>query len=126
MLRRVTGELCLPRKTVKMIMQVAHDSPESGHFGTSKTLHHLQRFYWSQKVRDVRRYVYGCDDYQKQKHSNQEPLTAPQVLELPTSRWGSIAMDFIVELAQTKSGFDAIKTYVEGFSNRPQFIPKQR
>ena len=37
-------------------------------------------------------------------------------------RWGSIATDFIVHLPKTKSGHDAITTYVDRFSKRVHSI----
>lgn len=122
-LRLVTGELCVPRKSVRTVLEAAHDSPTSGHFGEAKTLARLSEFFWRKKTRDVFKYIRGCLSCQQARCKNQKPITDPQVLEFPTRRWGSIAMDFIQGLPKTKSGFNTILTFVDRFSKRPHFIP---
>lgn len=123
LLRRSNGQLCVPKSCIQPILQAAHDSPTSGHHALAKTLSRLESFFWPRKLRDVKRYIQGCDDCQRQKPSNQKQLTTPQSLEYPDRRWGSISMDFITDLPRTASGFDAITTYVDRFSKRPHFIP---
>eukprot|EP00171_Calliarthron_tuberculosum_P016938 IDg16938t1 len=117
-----SGAICIPRKSVKSILQIAHDSRISGHFATAKTLSRLEKFHWPRKGKDVQRYIQGCDGCQRHKASNQKPLTVPQILESPSRRWGSISTDFITQLPRTKSGHDSITTYVDRFSKRPHFL----
>ena len=85
-LRLASGELCIPRKYVRKVLELPHDSPSSGHFGLTKTLHRLSDFYWRKKTRDVQKYIKGCLKCQKAKFSNQKPLTDPMILEQPSRR----------------------------------------
>ncbi len=121
-LRLKTGELCIPRKAVRVVLKMAHDSKVSGRFAFAKTLSRLDRFYWPRKITDVKRYIQGCDDCQRHKSSNQKPLTIPQILENLSRRWGSISTDFITQPPRTKMGHDAITTYVDRFSKRPHLV----
>ena len=53
------GKLCVPRRSVSTILQLAHDSKIGGHFKFLKTLSRLTKFHWRHKSRDVRKYVDG-------------------------------------------------------------------
>ena len=44
-------------------------------------------------------------------------------LPIPTTRWHTVTMDFIVQLPRTKNGFDAIFVVVDKLSKRAYFIP---
>ena len=116
------GKLCVPRRSVSSILQMAHDSRISGHFKFLKTLARLEKFHWRHKARDVRKYVEGCMKCQQYKDSNQKKLTDPTSLEIPERRWGSLATDFIVSLPKTKDGYDAITTWVDRLTRRVHFI----
>lgn len=118
-----SGELCIPRSLVKEVLELAHDNRCSGHFGYLKTMARLNNYYWPHKPRDVGNYINGCDSCQRNRSRNQKRFTKPQCLEFPERRWGSVSMDFIVQLPKTKTGFDAVTTYVDRFSKRPHFIP---
>jgi len=43
-------------------------------------------------------------------------------LQIPDSRWGTLSVDFIVELPLS-SGHDAVMTVVDSVSKRAHFIP---
>lgn len=116
-------KLCVPRRSVSCIMQLAHDSKISGHFAFAKTLSRLANYHWRHKTRDVRNYVQGCIMCQQAKDSNKKKLTEPSSLEMPERRWGSLATDFIVHLPKTKDGKDAVTTWVDRLTRRVHFIP---
>ena len=92
------GNLCILRKSMSEVLQLAHDFNISGHFKFAKTLSRLSNFRWRHKSRDVRKYVQGCMKFQQFKDSNQKKSTDPESLELPKRIWGSISTEFIVEL----------------------------
>lgn len=73
--------------------------------------------------KDVKMFAQGCDARQRNKTSNQAPITDPQMLQAPARRWGSVSTDFIVKLPKTKEGFDAITTWVDRLSRRAHFMP---
>jgi Integrase zinc binding domain len=58
-LLRYENKLCVPRRCVSRILQMAHDSRIGGHFGHAKTMSRLANFYWRHKSRDVKSYVQG-------------------------------------------------------------------
>lgn len=92
------GMICVPRTNVKEILELAHDNRTSGHFGYSKTLSRLHGYHWKNKSTDVYEYCRGCKTCQLNKDRRTKPLGVPQPLELPTRRWGSVAIDFITHL----------------------------
>ena len=116
------GKVCVPRRSVSSVLQLAHDSKISGHFKFLKTLSRLEKFHWRHKTRDVRKYVDGCMKCQQYRDSNQKKLTDPMSLEVPERRWGSLATDFIVSLPKTKDGYDAIITWVDRLTRRVHFL----
>ncbi len=54
------GKLCVPRKAISTVMQLAHDARTAGHFGCLKTLSRLRNYHWEHESRDVKNYVQGC------------------------------------------------------------------
>lgn len=116
------NKVCVPRKCVSTILDIAHDSRISGHFKFAKTMSRLSNFHWRHKTRDVKKYVDGCLRCQQFKDSNQKKLTEPMSLEMPNRRWGSLATDFIVRLPKTKEGHDAITTWVDRLTRRVHFL----
>lgn len=119
------GKMCLPRRSIASILQVAHDSKIGGHFGLAKTMSRLSNFHWRHMLRDVRNYVKGCMRCQQFKDSRQKSLTDPNPLEMPSRRWGSVSTDFITHLPKTKDGYDCITTWVDRISRRVHFIPSR-
>ena len=117
------GLLCVRRKSVSILLQMAHDSKISGNFALVKTLSRLKRYHWRHKMLDVRNYIRGCIRCQQYKDSNQKKLSEPTSLEMQERRWGSLGKDFIVGLPITKNGFDAITTWVDRLTRRVHFIP---
>lgn len=119
------GKLCIPRKSVRDLLHMAHDAKIAGHFGYFKTLSRLRNVYWKHKSRDVKKYVQGCTICQQKKDHQGKKFGDPSSLEVPSRRWGSIATDFIVALPKTKNGFDSITTWVDRLSRRVHFIPSK-
>jgi hypothetical protein len=58
--------------------------------------------------RDVTEYVAICDTYQRVKAEHQRPAELLQPLQVPEWKWEKIAMNFIVGLLRTQSGYDSI------------------
>ena len=49
------GKLCVPRKLIPAILELAHDSKSSGHFKFAKTMSGLENFHWRHKSRYVKK-----------------------------------------------------------------------
>lgn len=82
--------ICVPRRILKELLQLAHDSSISGHFGAGKTLERLSKYHWKGKTRDAKKYCEGCLICQQQKDSREKRFSSPQPLSTPTLRWGSL------------------------------------
>jgi len=77
------GKVCVPRKSISTILNIAHDSKLGGHFKFAKTMSRLSNFHWRHKSRDVKKYVNGCIVCQQFQVTNQKKLNAPTSLEMP-------------------------------------------
>lgn len=122
-LRLSSGQQCIPRRLVPEILQIAHDSPSSGHLSLAKTIGSLRDMCWPRKESDVDRYIHGCDMCKRHKASTMNTLAAPRNIEYSERRWESVSMDFIAGPPRTKTGYDSITTYVNRFSKRRHFVP---
>jgi hypothetical protein len=63
--------------------------------------------------RDVAEYVALCHTCQRVKAEHQRPAGLQQPLEVPEWKWEEIAMDFIMGLPRTQSGYDSIWVIVD-------------
>ena len=62
------GKLCIPRKSISTVMQLAYDVKTSGHFGYLKTILRLKNYQWKHKSWDLKQYVESCMVCQQSKH----------------------------------------------------------
>jgi hypothetical protein len=58
--------------------------------------------------RYIAEYIALCDTCQQVKAEHQRPVGLLQPLQVPEWKWEEIAMDFIVGLPRTQSGYDSI------------------
>jgi hypothetical protein len=72
--------------------------------------------------RDVAEYVALCDTCQRVKAKHQRPTGLLQPLQVPEWKWEEIAMDFIVGLPRTQSGYDSIWVIVDRLTKVAHFI----
>ena len=97
------------------IVQMHHDPPAHGHPGISRTLElTTRRYWWPCMAQDVKDYVKGCVDCQRNKMNNQarkaplSPIFArPEALPFKT-----VAMDFVVKLPLS-NGYDLVLTITD-------------
>jgi len=106
------------------IIQEAHDSLYSGHFGTAKTAHRLlKQFYWPEIRKDVEDYCRSCILCQRNKPANRKPIGLLQPMELPFYPWKYVSIDYITNLPKTVDGYDCIMVVVDQLTKRAHFIP---
>ncbi|PRP82731.1 hypothetical protein PROFUN_09816, partial [Planoprotostelium fungivorum] len=116
-------QLYVPEKLRLIIMMMKHDSPLAGHFGSHKTKELVRRDYWWPKMyHTIEPYVKSCDTCQRAKHSRKKQSGLLQPLEVPSDRWTSVTIDFMVELPECQ-GFNAIMVVVDRFTKMSHFIP---
>jgi len=116
--------LCIPRDQAlrSQLLHDAHDSPLAGHLGFEKTYEGLRRaFFWPRMARDTKAYIASCEHCQRNKPVLQPPAGLFQPLAIPSQRWDTVSMDFIVQLPKTAHGFDAITVFVDKLSKQVHF-----
>ena len=106
------------------VLQEAHDSKFSIHFGSTKMYQDLrQRYWWPNMKREVAEYVARCLTCQQVKAEHQRPSGLLQPLEIPEWKWEHITMDFVTGLPPTQKGFDAIWVIVDRLTKSAHFLP---
>jgi IS30 family transposase len=123
---RIWGRICVPsiKELKDKILREAHESAYSIHPGGNKMYHDLKTTYWWYGMkRDVAEYVALCDTCQRIKAEQQRPAGLLQPLQVPEWKWEEIAMDFIVGLPRTQSGYDSIWVIVDRLTKVAHFIP---
>jgi hypothetical protein len=106
------------------VLEEAHDSPYSGHFGKHKVLHQInQNFWWRGWRKDVESYVFGCMVCQRDKAQTVKKAGLLQPLSVPSFKWKSVSMDFITQLPVTKKGYDAIAVFVDRLTKMVHLAP---
>jgi hypothetical protein len=120
------GRICVPNiKELKdKILRETHETTYSIHPGGNRMYHDLNATYcWYGMKSDVAEYVALCDTYQQVKDEHQWPAGLLQPLQVPEWKWEEIAMDFIMGLPKTQSGYDSIWVIVEQLTKVAHFIP---
>jgi hypothetical protein len=118
--------ICVPnvKKLKDKILREAHEYAYSIHPGGNKMYHDLNATYWLYGMkRDVAEYVALCDTCWWVKAEHQRPAGLLQPLQLPEWKWEEIAMDFIVGLLRTQSGYDSIWVIMDRLTKVAHFIP---
>jgi hypothetical protein len=105
------------------ILREVHESAYCIHPGGNMMYHDLKATYcWYGMKRDVAEYVALCDTCQRVKAKHQRPTGLLQPLQVPEWKWEEIAMDFIVGLPRTQSGYDSIWVIVDRLTKVAHFI----
>jgi hypothetical protein len=120
------GRICVPNiKELKdKILREAHESAYSIHPRGNKMYHDLKATYWWYSMkRDVTEYIALCDTCQQVKAEHQRPTRLLQPLQVIEWKCEEIAMDFIVGLPRTQSGYDSIWVILDRFTKVAHFIP---
>jgi hypothetical protein len=120
------GRICVPsiKELKDKILREAHESTYSIHPGVNKMYHDLKATYWRYGMkRDVAEYVALCDTCQQVKAKHQWPARLLQPFEVLEWKWEEIAMDFIVRLPRTQSGYDSNWVIVDRLTKVAHFIP---
>ena len=82
-----------------IIISEHHDNKISGHVSIQKTYDNVTRLlYWPNMYSDIKLWVRTCLVCQRTKASNRKPAGLLHPLPVPTRRWHTVTMDFIVQL----------------------------
>ena len=97
------------------IVQMHHDPLAYSHPGISRTLElTARRYWWPRMAQDVKDYIKGCADCQRNKVNNQVRRAAlsPIFAKPGALPFETVAMDFIVKLPLS-NGYDSILTITD-------------
>jgi hypothetical protein len=101
-----------------------NESAYSIHPVGNKMYHDLKATYWWYGIkRDIAEYVALCDTCQRVKAEHQQPAGLLQPLQVPKWKWQEIAIDFIVALPRTQSGYDSIWVIMNRLTKVAHFTP---
>jgi len=128
---KIEGELVLKEGKVYVlkdeelrveIIRLHHDVPAAGHGGRWKTVELVTRNYWWPGVmRDVGKYVEGCDLCQRMKNRTEEPAGKLKLSEVPQKMWTHLTVDFITKLPVV-AGKDAVLVVCDRLSKMTHFV----
>jgi hypothetical protein len=84
----------VPEGSRQQVIQSAHNSKMTGHFGRERTLKMIIRnFYWTNRQHDIRKYCKECDICQRMTAPGHAKHGLPHPLELACKPWRYIGMD---------------------------------
>ena len=104
------------------VIRLHHDVPAAGHGGRWETVELVTRNYWWPGVmRDVGKYVEGCDLCQRMKNRMEEPAGKLKLSEVPQKTWTHLTVDFIMKLP-VAAGKDTILVVCDRLSKITHFV----
>jgi len=120
------NQLCVPRNEElrKQILEEAHNAHYSMHLAGTKMYGDLrQYFWWNNMKKEVAEYVDKYLTCQKVKAEYQRPVDELWPLGIPTWKWDSISMDFVMGLPLSTSKKNAIWVIVDWLTKSTHFLP---
>ncbi|VDB84221.1 Bgt-51378 [Blumeria graminis f. sp. tritici] len=114
----------VPPSLQNCILELCHDSPLAGHQGQARTLEKCYRnWYWPYMKDDIKRYVRGCRNCNKNKDPHHATYGKLSPLPVPEGRWTRVHMDFITDFPTTSSGNNAILIVIDALTKMAHFSP---
>ncbi|GKF41890.1 putative reverse transcriptase domain-containing protein, partial [Tanacetum coccineum] len=80
-------------------------------------------YWWPGMKRDIAEYVSRCLTCSKIKAKHQKPSGLLQQPEIPEWKWEKLAMDFIIKLPKSSSGYDTIWVIMDRLTKSAHFLP---
>ena len=104
------------------VIQLHHDVLAAEHERRWKTVKLVMRnYWWLGVIRDVGRYVEGCDLYQRIKNRPKEPVGKLKLNKVPEKPWIHLIVDFITKLPVV-IGKDVILVIYDRLSKMTYFV----
>ena len=121
----VNHQIVVPRIYRPEILNLAHETPMSGHLGVNKTYHKiLNHFYWPGLKSDVSQHCKSCHTCQMVGKPNQTILKAHlQPIPAFDEPFSRIIIDCVGPLPKTKSGCQYLLTIMCASTRFPEAIP---
>jgi hypothetical protein len=107
----------------RMILETLHSGAIGGHSDVQATLHRVrQLFAWPHKRRVVQQFVEDWTVCKQAKPEHVHYLNLLQPLQIPTSVWLIVSLDFVDELPRS-AGFISILVVVDKLMKHAHFLP---
>ena len=121
----VNHQIVVPRVYRPEILNLAQDTPMSGHLGINKTYHKiLNQFYWPGLKSDVSQFCKSCHTCQMVGKPNQTiPKAHLQPIPAFDEPFSRIIIDCVGPLPKTKSGHEYLLTIMCASTRFPEAIP---
>ena len=121
----VNHQIVVPRVYRPEILNLAHDTPMSGHLGVNKTYHKiLNHFYWPGLKSDVSQFCKSCHTCQMVGKPNQTiPKAHLQPIPAFDEPFSRIIIDCVGPLPKTKAGHENLLTIMCASTRFPEAIP---
>ena len=121
----VNHQIVVPRVYCPEILNLAHDTPMSGHLGINKTYHKvLNHFYWPGLKSDISQFCKSCHTCHMVGKPNQTiPKAHLQPIPAFDEPFSRIIIDSVGPLPKTKSGHEYLLTIMCASTRFPEAIP---
>ena len=121
----VNHQIVVPRVYRPEILNLAHETPMSGHLGVNKTYHKiLNHFYWPGLKSDVSQFCKSCHTCQMVGKPNQTiPKAHLQPIPAFDEPFSRIIIDCVGPLPKTKAGHEYLLTIMCASTRFPEAIP---
>ena len=121
----VNHQIVVPRAYRPEILNLAHETPMSGHLGVNKTYHKiLNHFFWPGLKSDVSQHCKSCHTCQMVGKLNQTiPKASLQPIPAFNEPFSRIMIDCVGPLPKTKSGCQYLLTIMCASTRFPEAIP---
>ena len=121
----VNHQIVIPRVYRPEILNLAHETPMSGHLGVNKTYHKiLNHFYWPGIKSDVSQHCKSCHTCQMVGKPNQT-IPKAQIQPIPAfdEPFSRVIIDCLGPLPKTKKGCEYLLTIMCASTRFPEAIP---
>ena len=121
----VNHQIVIPKVYRPEILNLAHETPMSGHLGVNKTYHKiLNHFYWPGIKSDVSRHCKSCHTCQMVGKPNQTiPKAQLQPIPAFDEPFSRVIIDCVGPLPKTKKGCEYLLTIMCASTRFPEAIP---
>ena len=104
------------------IIRLCHNIPVGGYRGQWKMVELVTRnFWWPGIMKEVKRYIEGCDSCQRNKNHTEQPVGKLMPNSIPEKPWTHILADFITKLPLAQ-GYNSILVVVDRLTKMVHFI----
>jgi len=104
------------------VIQRHHNTTVGGHGRRWKTMELVRRnYWWPGMIKEVAKYVEGCDLYQRHKNQTEAPADKLMPNAIPERPWRYISADFIVKLPLAQ-GYDIILVVCNRLTKMAYFV----